>query len=138
METEITEQQNKKNTCKKQKVEILFPSMANFFEISEDDSNDNKREEESSDDDNIKVEGKKKKKLTAAERAELARKEEERLRQIENELADPNKIPESAEQFERLALANPNSSKIWSQYIAFHLSVSVTFLESVFFLINMF
>lgn len=120
LDTETTEQSNTKKKSKKEKVDISFPSMANFFEVDDD----NKKEDESSDDDGASVEtSKKKKKLTAAERAELARKEEERLRQIENELADPSKAPESAEQFERLALANPNSSKIWTQYIAFHLSV---------------
>lgn len=68
---------------------------------------------------------KKKKKLTPAERAELARQEEERLYKIEKELADPTKTPENAEQFERLLLANPNSSELWARYITFYIAVSV-------------
>lgn len=104
------------------KIDITYPGMADFF--ATDDST--KEENSSSDDEAVnKPENtKKKKKLTPAERAELAKQEEERIRRIENELADPSTVPESAEQFDRLVLAHPNSSKIWAQYIAFHLSVS--------------
>ncbi|CAH1104644.1 unnamed protein product [Psylliodes chrysocephalus] len=63
---------------------------------------------------------KKKKKLSAAERAQQAKEEEARISKIENELADSTRTPESAEQFDRLLLANPNSSELWTKYIAFH------------------
>lgn len=72
---------------------------------------------------------KKKKKLTPAERAELARQEEERLSRIEKELTDPTRTPESAEQFERLLLANPNCSEMWARYITFYIAVSVWWLS---------
>lgn len=120
IETPNSEQQNKKR-----KSDVSIPSMADFFAL--DDTNKT-QEDPSSDDepaeDSQNTKQQKKKKLTAAERAELARQEEEKIRQIENELANPDKVPETAEQFDRLVLANPNSSKIWAQYIAFHLSVS--------------
>lgn len=61
--------------------------------------------------------------MTPAERAELARKEEERLRKIETELADNEATPKTADQFDRLVMANPNSSMLWINYIAFHLQV---------------
>lgn len=67
---------------------------------------------------------KKKKKLTPKERMEQLRVEEERISKIERELADSSKDPESAEQFDRLLLANPNSSELWTKYMSFHLAVS--------------
>lgn len=63
--------------------------------------------------------------MTPAERAEFARQEEERLSKIEKELADTTRTPETAEQFERLLLANPNSSELWARYITFHIAVSI-------------
>lgn len=124
LETTEANHQNKKQ---KVQVDLGFPSMADFFAKEEV----NGKEEKSSDDEEtVKDPGKtkKKRKLSTAEREGLAMQMEERIRQIENELADPNKTPESAEQFERLLLARPNSSKIWAQYIAFHLSVSLCIL----------
>lgn len=116
---------NNEQPSKKYKSDVSIPSMADFFAL---DVTNKKQEDSSSDDetaeDSQNTKKQKKKKLTAAERAELARQEEEKIRQIENDLANPEKVPETAEQFDRLVLANPNSSKIWAQYIAFHLSVS--------------
>lgn len=66
---------------------------------------------------------KKKKKLTPKERAEQLRLEEERISKIERELADSTKNPESADQFDRLLLANPDSSELWTKYMSFHLAV---------------
>ncbi|KAG5876543.1 hypothetical protein JTB14_010314 [Gonioctena quinquepunctata] len=84
-------------------------------------SPDSKLEEESSSDEEEETRVvKKKTKLTPAERAKLAREEEERISKIEKELADSTKTPESAELFDRLLLANPNSSELWTKYIAFH------------------
>nr|XP_023017308.1 protein RRP5 homolog [Leptinotarsa decemlineata] len=77
-------------------------------------------QDSSSDDEGEPTEVKKKRKLTPAERANLAREEEERISKIEKELADSTKAPESAEQFDRLLLANPNSSELWTKYIALH------------------
>ncbi|CAH1110436.1 unnamed protein product [Psylliodes chrysocephalus] len=76
--------------------------------------------EVSSDDEVEETMVKKKKKLSAAERAQQAKEEEARISKIENELADSTRTPESAEQFDRLLLANPNSSELWTKYIAFH------------------
>lgn len=75
----------------------------------------------------------KKKKLTPAERAELAREEEERLRKIEIELADAEATPKTADQFERLVLANPSSSMLWIKYMAFHLEVLFLKLSIIWF-----
>lgn len=72
---------------------------------------------------------KKKKKLTPKERAEQIRLEEERISKIEKELADSSETPENAEQFDRLLLANPNSSELWAKYMSFHLAVSIIYLK---------
>lgn len=63
--------------------------------------------------------------MTPAERAEVARLEEERLRTIETELADSEATPKTADQFDRLVLANPNNSLFWINYMAFHLEVRI-------------
>lgn len=76
---------------------------------------------------------KKKKKLTPAERAEQARLEEERIAKIEKDLADFAGVPESAEHFDRVLTADPNNSTVWSQYAAFHLSVSYSNYIYIFF-----
>lgn len=39
------------------------------------------------------------------------------------ELADQESAPKTADQFDRLVLANPNNSLLWINYIAFHLEV---------------
>ncbi|XP_049849221.1 uncharacterized protein LOC126318272 [Schistocerca gregaria] len=39
----------------------------------------------------------------------------------EKRLLDANLVPESADDFERAILTEPNSSKVWIQYVAFHL-----------------
>ncbi|XP_067634673.1 rRNA biogenesis protein RRP5 [Eurosta solidaginis] len=65
--------------------------------------------------------GQKKKKLTAMEKFKLQREEEARLRQIEAKYADPNHLPESVDQFDRLVLSDPNNSKHWINYMVYHL-----------------
>nr|XP_015835283.1 PREDICTED: protein RRP5 homolog isoform X2 [Tribolium castaneum] len=86
---------------------------------------DNNLKEESSEEEEEEIDqSKKKKKLTPAERAEIAKKEEERISKIENELADSTIPPQSAEQFDRLLLANPNSSKLWLQYMSMHIATT--------------
>ncbi|RZC40160.1 RRP5 -like protein, partial [Asbolus verrucosus] len=66
----------------------------------------------------------KKKKMTSKERADLAKREEERITKIEKELADSTATPQTAEQFDRLLLANPNSSELWLKYMAMHIATT--------------
>ncbi|XP_049957178.1 protein RRP5 homolog [Schistocerca serialis cubense] len=81
--------------------------------------------ESSSDEgDDQEVSSKKRKKLSAAERRELARQEEEKLREAERRLADSQLVPQSADDFDRLVLASPNSSMCWIKYMAFHLQAT--------------
>ncbi|KAH8414171.1 hypothetical protein KR222_010875 [Zaprionus bogoriensis] len=81
-------------------------------------------DEEDDDDDNATLESTagKKKRLSAKEKAKAELKEEQRLREIEERNADPNQRPETIDQFERLVLAEPNSSKSWIQYMSYLLS----------------
>ncbi|XP_056630558.1 protein RRP5 homolog [Diorhabda sublineata] len=94
----------------------LISGVNSFFQTN----GDVKREDSSSDEEDQDINVKKKKKLTAVERAQAAREEEERILKIEKQLADTTRAPESAEEFDRLLLANPNSSQLWTKYIAFH------------------
>ncbi|XP_058169032.1 protein RRP5 homolog [Anopheles ziemanni] len=75
-------------------------------------------EDENSDDEQKVVS---KKRLTAKERFEIIKLEEERLRKIEEELANPSTDPHTPDQFERLVLAQPNNSMLWIRYMAFHM-----------------
>ncbi|GCC31019.1 hypothetical protein chiPu_0009473 [Chiloscyllium punctatum] len=46
---------------------------------------------------------------------------EKELTKVEQQLMDPSRHPQSAEDFDRLVLSSPNSSILWTQYMAFHL-----------------
>lgn len=62
----------------------------------------------------------KKRKLTSKQRFEAARSEESRIREIEKCLADDTILPTSIDQFDRLVMAQPNSSRAWINYMVFH------------------
>ncbi|KAL1490894.1 hypothetical protein ABEB36_011571 [Hypothenemus hampei] len=99
--------------------EPVLPGISSFF--------NRKRAEvpnESSSEDEQEPLKQKKKKLTPAEKASLIKEEEERIRKIENELADENHIPETAEQFDRLLMAKPDCAELWAKYIAFHVAAT--------------
>lgn len=67
---------------------------------------------------------KKKQRLTAVERYQHYMDEEERIRTIEEELADPNVDPHTPDQFERALMKDKNSSFMWIKYMAFHLETA--------------
>lgn len=69
---------------------------------------------------------KKKQRLTGADRYQRYIDEEERLRKIEDELADPNVDPHTPDQFERALMKDKNSSFMWIKYMAFHLETAET------------
>ncbi|XP_031342508.1 protein RRP5 homolog [Photinus pyralis] len=95
-----------------------LPGLDNFFSAPK------VVESESSSDEEVPRErkSKKKKKLTAAERTEMIRHNEEKIRAKEIELADASLEPDSEERFERLVAGNPNSSELWAKYIAYCVS----------------
>lgn len=49
--------------------------------------------------------------------------EEEALREKEVRLADSTETPISPDEFERLLLAEPDDSLLWTKYIAFYVEV---------------
>ncbi|KAI9002578.1 hypothetical protein DFJ74DRAFT_696109 [Hyaloraphidium curvatum] len=48
---------------------------------------------------------------------------EEEISRKEEEMLDPNRAPQSADDFERFLLGSPSSSYIWVKYMAFHLQL---------------
>jgi rRNA biogenesis protein RRP5 len=79
------------------------------------------RDDESSDHENAAGESSKKKSKRAKARAK--REEEEAISRQEAAIASGATVPESADDFDRLVLASPNSSFIWIQYMAFYLNL---------------
>lgn len=77
-------------------------------------------------DDDNDTNDKKKQRLTGAERYQRYMDEEERIRKIEDELADPNLDPHTPDQFERALMKDRNSSYMWIKYMAFHLETAET------------
>ncbi|XP_077205715.1 protein RRP5 homolog [Paroedura picta] len=49
---------------------------------------------------------------------------EKELSKLEAALMDPTRQPQSADDFDRLVLGNPDSSILWLQYMAFHLQAT--------------
>lgn len=87
---------------------------------------DNKIDDVSSDsssDEETEEPVKKKKKLSSAERREQEREKEREIREREEYLASGTG-PNSVDQFDRLVLAQPNSSLVWIQYMTFHLQMA--------------
>ncbi|XP_030753555.1 protein RRP5 homolog [Sitophilus oryzae] len=102
-------------------IPVVLPGITSFFnsskqEISYDDS--------SSDEASNEPVQPKKKKISRDERNAERLKQEEIISKIELSLADTSKPPESAEEFDRLLLANPNSSELWIKYISFHIAAT--------------
>lgn len=51
-------------------------------------------------------------------------KAEKELSKLEAALMDPTRQPQTADDFDRLLLGNPDSSILWLQYMAFHLQAT--------------
>uniref|UniRef100_A0A8C3IK84 Protein RRP5 homolog n=1 Tax=Chrysemys picta bellii TaxID=8478 RepID=A0A8C3IK84_CHRPI len=79
------------------------------------------RKEESSD---SEEEDDTQKKQTKKEKEQEKQRVEKELSKIEAALMDPNRQPQTADDFDRLVLSNPSSSILWLQYMAFHLQAT--------------
>ncbi|CRK99145.1 CLUMA_CG012479, isoform A [Clunio marinus] len=99
-----------------------LPDVKDFWNL-EVKQNSKKQKAVEDDDDSRNV---KKQRLTGAERYQRYIDEEERIRKIEEELADPNIDPHTPDQFERALLKDRNSSFMWIKYMAFHLETAET------------
>lgn len=80
---------------------------------SDEDSEEN--------DSDAEGQGQGKTKLRSRQKDALRRKEEQSIRNREAALADGTLVPEQKDDFERMLIAQPNSSFLWVQYMAFHL-----------------
>ena len=98
-----------------------LPGIQNFWQVEE--KTITKRSADS-DDDSSKNE--KKPRLTGEERYQRYMNEEERIRKIEDELADPDLDPHTPDQFERALMKDKNSSFTWIKFMAFHLETAET------------
>ena len=87
------------------------PKSQNFAEISSDDETENNDVL----DDN-KLEKKREKRKT-----KTAREYEEYLRKKENDLMDPNREPETKDDFERQLISTPNNSLLWIKYMSMYI-----------------
>ncbi|XP_017020204.1 rRNA biogenesis protein RRP5 [Drosophila kikkawai] len=97
-----------------------LPGVSSFWESDSKQAATSDEDEDQAD--AADVQPAKKKRLTAKEKAKAEVKEEQRLREIEQRNADPNARLETIDQYERLVIAQPNSSISWLRYIAFLLS----------------
>ncbi|XP_069678974.1 rRNA biogenesis protein RRP5 isoform X2 [Periplaneta americana] len=78
----------------------------------------------SEEEENVDKKEGKKKRLNRAERVAKASMEEQQLREAEQKLADMDRGPQSADDFDRLVLSSPNNSAYWIKYMAFHLQAT--------------
>lgn len=100
---------------------LTLPSVKDFWTASVQTKAASNSSSDSSDEEQVEVQPKKKKKLSAAEKVEKARQEEEKIRELEKQTILTDSQPQSSDQFERLLLANPDSSELWIAYMAFYL-----------------
>lgn len=114
----------KKVQDKKSKDKSKLPGIQNFWSPEKKEET-KKRPAVQLDDEDISSSSKKQR-LTGADRYQRYINEEERIRKIEDELADPNIDPHTPDQFERALMKDRNSSFMWIKYMAFHLETAET------------
>lgn len=109
--------------------ELKMPGVSNFWStdlnvLSGDASAAaaSSSEESSSEDESQATAAKRK--PTSQERFAAARSEEARIRAIEQSYADDDVVPTTVDQFDRLVMAEPNSSRAWINYMVFHVQAT--------------
>uniref|UniRef100_A0A452J1I0 Protein RRP5 homolog n=1 Tax=Gopherus agassizii TaxID=38772 RepID=A0A452J1I0_9SAUR len=83
----------------------------------------NPKEESSDSEEEDNAQSTRKKQMKKEKEQEKQRVEKE-LSKVEAALMDPNRQPQTADDFDRLVLSNPSSSILWLQYMAFHLQAT--------------
>lgn len=104
-----------------------LPGVSNFWStdlkvLANNQSTGVSSSEEDSSDENESTN--KRKKMSAQEKFQAVRLEEERIRAIEKSLADDSVLPTTVDQFDRWLMAEPNNSRAWIHYMAFHVQAS--------------
>jgi len=94
------------------------------FDWSEEQQQSNKREHESdeeSSDSEAETSAQVARKKTKRQKRAAKKAEEDFLYKTEQSLLDQDRLPETAEDFDRLVLSSPSNSVVWLQYMAYHL-----------------
>lgn len=94
-----------------------LPGVEDFWKLDEDEHQQHIESE-------VVCKKSKKSRLTGAEQYKKFIEEEERVRKIEDELANPDVEPKTPDQFERKLLLDKNSSFLWIKYMAFYLDTA--------------
>uniref|UniRef100_A0A8C4WBV8 Protein RRP5 homolog n=1 Tax=Gopherus evgoodei TaxID=1825980 RepID=A0A8C4WBV8_9SAUR len=84
----------------------------------------NPKEESSDSEEEDNAQSTVQKKQTKKEKEQEKQRVEKELSKVEAALMDPNRQPQTADDFDRLVLSNPSSSILWLQYMAFHLQAT--------------
>ena len=89
-------------------------------------SSSSSEDEEEGEDDGTEMDGASNKDAGRNRRAKKARSKREELKLLakEQELLDQDRTPETAADFERLMVAQPNNSFRWTRYMAYHLGMA--------------
>uniref|UniRef100_A0A2M4CYE1 Putative programmed cell death protein n=1 Tax=Anopheles darlingi TaxID=43151 RepID=A0A2M4CYE1_ANODA len=121
---ETTDNVNKKDNSNSSKGKGVLPGATNFWDttpVYKRDQNASDSDGDEREDEEDEQQASSSKRMTGKERFEAMKQEEERLRKIEEELADPSATPHTPDQFDRLVMAQPNNSMLWIRYMAFHM-----------------
>lgn len=84
------------------------------------ENNDNDDDDESSESE-TEASGQVARKKSKRQKRAAKKAEEEFLYKTEQSLLDQDRLPETAEDFDRAVLSTPNNSVVWLQYMAYHL-----------------
>lgn len=94
-----------------------FNKILNSLSLTDDNAKENVEDGE---------ESKKGKKKAKKEKNKKDFVNDKDLVEIEERAFDPNRAPESIQDYERVLIASPNSSLLWIKYMAFHLQLGET------------
>ncbi|XP_070539661.1 protein RRP5 homolog [Ptychodera flava] len=89
--------------------------------LTEEDTVGKESSDESDDEDKSDVKEQPPQKKTKKEKLQEKKEMEAYLYRTENAMMDPDRAPETVDDFDRLVVGSPDSSIVWIQYMAFHL-----------------
>jgi rRNA biogenesis protein RRP5 len=98
---------------------LSIPTGKKVAEVEESDDDDDDEEEESEDEEEEAAT-----KVTKTKKATEAKRREREVAAKEEAMLDPNRTPETADDFQRLLVTSPNSSFLWIKYIAYHVELA--------------
>ncbi|XP_048361288.1 protein RRP5 homolog isoform X2 [Sphaerodactylus townsendi] len=121
---EEEEEKNKRSSKGREVLRLKVPNFTWEEDLTVLDSTMlTEREQNSSSEEEEDTPSTTKKQTRKSKELEKQRVEKE-LSKLEAALMDPSRQPQSADDFDRLVLGNPDSSILWMQYMAFHLQAT--------------